>query len=86
MPKRSRNPQPPDINEVASDVVNKATAQAEEPVPTPADISRVMAVMGRKGGLKGGKRRLETMTPEQRREAAFKAAKARWTKAKRRKR
>lgn len=31
-------------------------------------------------GAKGGKRRLETMTEEQRRDVAAKAAKARWAK------
>jgi hypothetical protein len=45
-------------------------------------VSRVMAAMGRRGGKIGGKRRLTTMTPEQRREVARKAAKARWAKDK----
>jgi hypothetical protein len=36
--------------------------------------------MGRKGGAIGGKRRLVTMTKEQRRKVAAKAAKARWKK------
>jgi hypothetical protein len=36
--------------------------------------------MGRKGGQIGGKRRMVTMTPAQRRKAAAKAAKARWSK------
>jgi len=39
-----------------------------------------MAEMGRKGGKKGGKRRLETMTPEQRSQIALRAAQARWAK------
>lgn len=43
-----------------------------------SDISRVMAIMGRRGGRIGGKRRLITMTPEQRRKVAQKAAQARW--------
>jgi hypothetical protein len=41
-----------------------------------------MREMGAKGGKIGGKRRLETMTDEQRRRSARKAAKARWAKAK----
>jgi hypothetical protein len=45
-------------------------------------ISEVMREMGRKGGKIGGKRRLETMTPQERQEIARKAgekgAKARW--------
>jgi hypothetical protein len=47
---------------------------------TPSDISRVMSAMGRKGGKLGGKRRMVTMTAEQRREAARNAAKTRWAK------
>jgi len=41
-----------------------------------------MAEMGRKGGQIGGKRRLETMTPDQRSKAALNAARARWSKRK----
>jgi len=37
-----------------------------------------MSEMGRKGGRIGGKRRLETMTPEERSAAALKAARVRW--------
>ncbi len=36
--------------------------------------------LGRLGGLKGGKARAEKLTPEQRKEIARKAAKARWDK------
>jgi len=36
--------------------------------------------LGRLGGLKGGKARFEKLTPEQRKEIAQKAAKARWKK------
>jgi hypothetical protein len=41
-----------------------------------------LAKIGQKGGIVGGKRRLETMTPEQRSESARKAVQARWAKAK----
>ena len=37
--------------------------------------------LGRRGGLKGGKRSLETMTADARRERARHAARVRWTKA-----
>jgi hypothetical protein len=36
--------------------------------------------LGRRGGLKGGKARAEKLTPEERKEIARKAAKARWDK------
>jgi hypothetical protein len=38
-----------------------------------------MAELGRKGGKKGGKRRLETMTAKERSQVAKKAAQARWS-------
>lgn len=56
----------------------------QEPKPKkrkiPTEVSRVMSAMGKKGGKIGGKRSLETLTPEQRRERALLAAKARWAK------
>ncbi len=39
--------------------------------------------LGRLGGLKGGKARISQLSPEERRELARKAIKARWDKAKR---
>jgi hypothetical protein len=50
-----------------------------EPVAlSTAQISQLMAQMGRKGGKIGGKRRMATMTAEERSRIALKAAKARW--------
>jgi hypothetical protein len=48
-------------------------------------LHQVMSAMGRKGGKIGGKRRLETMTGQERTAAALKAARARWAKKKRKK-
>ncbi len=49
-------------------------------------ISEVMREMGRKGGKaaggKGGKKRMAALTLEERKELASKAAQARWTKTK----
>lgn len=44
--------------------------------PSKSEISRVMAAMGRKGGKIGGKRRLVTMSDEDRSAVALKAARA----------
>lgn len=52
--------------------------------PTKAQISLFMAELGRKGGRKGGKRRLETMTPEERSTVAREAALTRWKKPRKR--
>ena len=63
-----------DVNVIATNIVGKATDEAHT-VKNPAAVAP-----GRLGGLKGGKVRAERMIPEQRREAARKAALARWGK------
>ena len=85
MPKRlSSDARPKDINQAAYQMVRRSTGTADPDLPkvSQSDISRVMSAMGRKGGKIGGKRRLVTMTPEQRRDAAFRAAATRWKKGK----
>ena len=78
MPDRSRNPR--DVNELAASIVDEATSDAPL-APDPDEGKDPAAVaLGRRGGLKGGKARAESMTPEQRSEAARKAAAARWAK------
>ena len=42
------------------------------------EIKKYLAEIGRRGGLKGGKARMEGMTPKQRTALAKKAAEARW--------
>jgi hypothetical protein len=73
---------PSDTNQLARHLVDLTTGSDEPPEPTPDEFSRVMAALGRRGGKIGGKRRLETMTSEQRSTVALKAARARWKKAK----
>ncbi len=57
-------------------VVQEATREIENK-PKPKKNFDAKA-LGHKGGLKGGKARAEKLTPEQRKEIAKKAAKARW--------
>lgn len=66
------------MNELARQIVDEATGNAPEPPDPDAGKDPAAVALGRRGGLKGGKARAEKMTPEQRREAARKAAKARW--------
>lgn len=82
MPKRISTSHSQDVNQAAFQMVHRLTGTAEAtPVKvSSSEISRVMAAMGRRGGRIGGKRRLMTMTAEQRRKVAQKAAQARWTK------
>lgn len=80
MPKRISK-RSSDINESAFQLVARSVGRKPSTKPraaSKAEISRVMSAMGRKGGKIGGKRRLETMTPEQRRARALDAAKVRW--------
>lgn len=84
MPKRlkkatKKGPTPKDVNQWARHLVDLTTEPVE---PTDAEVSKVMAALGRRGGKIGGKRRLETMTSEERSAVALKAARARWKKVK----
>lgn len=81
MPKRvKQTKRTADENEIAFQLVQRATQEPEFPQPVPSSISEYMAQIGSKGGKIGGKRRLKTMTTGQRKKAAQKAAKARWSK------
>ncbi len=77
---------PRDPNQLAKWIVERSTSETPEPeevtapASLPSDLSHYMRAIGRKGGLIGGKRRLKTMTKEQRRKVAAKAARTRWKK------
>ena len=70
---------PADVIGNAVTVARIATGEAEDSFVDDGKDKAAVA-MGRKGGRKGGKARSAAMTPEQRREIAKKAAKARWSK------
>jgi hypothetical protein len=80
MPKRFRKP-PSDPVQAAHSIFAQLTGEEPRRVPPP-EKDPIAVELGRRGGLKGGKKRLETMTPEQRQESARKAVEARWAKAK----
>lgn len=71
---------PKDISQLSQHLVNSSTSKREDSIklPTAAQISLLMAELGRKGGKIGGKRRMQTMTGEERKRVAKKAARARW--------
>ncbi len=70
----------PDLNVLASEIVRAAT-EGESETPAKEDQKNPHAVaLGRLGGKKGGKARAEKLTPEQRKEIAKTAARARWKK------
>ena len=72
-PKRPR-----DLNLLAKKIVDLTTEG--EPAEEPSDKNPHAVALGRLGGKKGGKARAASLTPEERKEIARKAAKARWEK------
>lgn len=72
-PKRPRDP-----NQLAKSIVDIATGESENKEISEKDPAAV--ALGRKGGLKGGKARAKSLTSDQRKEIAQKAAKKRWNK------
>ena len=56
---------------------------AEKHDPTDDEVRELARILGRRGGLKGGKARAAKMTPEERSESARKAVNARWAKKRR---
>ena len=84
MPKRTGTPKKLDTVQNARRVVLESIGEAEpeKPPASASLISQVMAEMGRKGGLIGGKRRLETLSDNRRSQIARQAAQARWGKKK----
>ena len=79
----SRKKRPRDANQLAKSIVDIATGKDEDREPTPEEQGKDPAAvsLGRRGGLKGGKARADSLTAEQRAEIARLAAQARWKKA-----
>lgn len=63
---------------MAAAIVGQATDPDDEGDDPYEGKDPAAVELGRKGGKKGGKARAERMTPEERSEAAKKAAQARW--------
>jgi hypothetical protein len=82
--RRSSKPLPKDSNKRAYEIVRLSTEEPEEkpPAPEKSEISKYLAEIGRKGGLKGGKARAEKLSAKKRKASAKKAATARWNKKK----
>ena len=75
-PKRPRDP-----NQLAHLIAAIATGEADD-VKTDDGKNPAAVALGRKGGLKGGKARAESMSAKDRSAIAKKAAEARWSKPK----
>jgi hypothetical protein len=80
MPDRSRKRRPVDLNRLAASIVADATDEDRDEAPADDGKDPAAVALGRRGGLKGGRARATSLTPEQRSEIARKAARARWSK------
>ncbi|UHG92523.1 hypothetical protein [Spirosoma oryzicola] len=74
-----RNNRPKDVNQLAKLVVDIATGKIPDEQPKMTK-SQAAVAFGRLGGKKGGVSRANSLTPEQRKEIAKKAAEKRWSK------
>ena len=77
MPERSSKPRL-DLNILAKSIVDDATAEKLLDKAVGEGKNPAAVLLGRLGGLKGGKARAVKLSAEQRREIAKKAAKIRW--------
>ena len=75
MPERSGK-KARDANELAAAIVAQATADRQDEPKRKKNPAAV--ALGRRGGKKGGKARMEKLTPAERTELARKAARKRW--------
>jgi hypothetical protein len=71
---------PSDVNQLAKAIIDQATGNTPPALPLKQKNPAAVA-LGKLGGLKGGKARAASLTAEQRREIAKKAALARWKKS-----
>jgi len=71
---------PRDSNQLAKLIADIATGEVEDRVVTEDGRDLAAVLLGRRGGLKGGKARAKSLTPQRRAEIAAKAARARWGK------
>lgn len=78
-----RLPRPRDPVQLAKLIGDILTGQVEDRAPdVPKDPNKdpSAVALGRKGGLKGGRARADSLTPEERKKIAQDAAKKRWQK------
>ena len=75
-PKRPR-----DANQLGKLIVDLATGEAQEESPQDSGKNPHAVALGKLGGRKGGLQRAKNLTPEQRKDIARNAAKARWQKS-----
>lgn len=66
------------MNRLAKSIVDEATIEEIQAKAVAEGKNPAAVVLGRLGGLKGGKARAKKLTAEQRKQIAEKAARVRW--------
>jgi hypothetical protein len=79
MPSRARK-RPRDTNQLAYQIVQEATGQAEAPPELPDTRNPAAVALSKLGASKGGKARAAALSPARRSAIAKKAVQARWKK------
>lgn len=73
-------PRPRDPNQLAKLIADIATGEKEDRLITDDGRDLAAVMLGRLGGLKGGRARANKLSPERRSEIAAKAAQERWSR------
>ena len=73
-------PRPRDPNQLAKLIADIATGETSDRLMTEDGRDLAAVMLGRRGGLKGGKARADALSPARRSAIAAQAAKARWGK------
>lgn len=79
MPTRARK-RPRDTNQLAYQIVQEATGQAETPAEAPDTRNPAAVALSKLGASKGGQARAAALSPARRSAIARKAVQARWKK------
>lgn len=69
-----------DQNRAVALTVKRATVKSDESLLAADAVTRYLADIGRRGGIKGGKARAAALSSERKTEIAQKAARARWNR------
>lgn len=76
----TRTPRPRDPNQLAKLITDIATGESSDRLMTDDGRDLAAVMMGRLGGLKGGRARADSLSSERRSEIARTAARSRWSK------
>jgi hypothetical protein len=79
--KRLRRPRDPvELGKLIGDILTGQVEDIAQAPPIDPTKDQAAVSLGRKGGLKGGRARADSLTPEQRKKIAQDAAQKRWHK------